>query len=78
MKKEFTLLLVEIAFDLRLKFILQFKELNFLNKVLQKRISPVSQAVYFEKLLFILDLDISIGTDEIDKVSTVLYILDSK
>ena len=78
MQEELPLLLIEITFNLRLQFILKFKHLYLLNKKFQKSKTSVAQTVNFKKLLLILNFNISIGTDKVNEVCIILYILYCK
>ncbi len=78
MEQEFTLLLVEVDLYLRLQFIFKLKNLDLLNQIFKQCIAPVTQTVYFQQFLFVLDLNVGIGTDKVYKIGAVLYILDSE
>ncbi len=78
MKQKFPLLLIKVTFNLRLKLILQLKDLDLLYKELKKHKSPVTYIVYFQKLLLVLNLYVSIGTYKVDKISIVLDVLYGK
>jgi hypothetical protein len=78
MKQEFALLLVKVAFYLRLQFIFQFQDLNLLNKKLEQKKTPVAQTGNLQKFLLILNFNIGIGTDEIYEVCIILNVLYCK
>jgi len=78
MKQKFPLLLIKVAFYLRLKFIFQLKYLDLLYQELEKHKSPVAYITDFQQFLLILYFYICIRANEIYQVSVVLNIFYGK
>ncbi len=78
MQQEFTLLLIQIRFDLGLNIIFKLKHLHFTGEVLQKKDPSFLQVIRLQQFLFLLDINIRIGTNEVDQKGCVFDILDGK
>ncbi len=77
MKEIFPLLLIEFCFDLGLDLVLHLQHLQFIVEMLQDRIGPLDQIVFFEQLLLARHVQIHIGRNEIHQKGGALDILYS-